>query len=751
MDDGEPTLQDASPDESLKPENIQESRETKQKKFGTFGGVFTPTVLTILGVILFLRVGWVVGNAGLLGAILIILVGFGITLCTALAMSSITTNIRIGTGGAYAVIAQSLGLEVGGAVGIPRYLSQALAVTMYIFGFREGWLYLFPGHSALLVDISVFVLLFFIAYVSADFAIKTQYLIMAIIVGALVSIGMAAGTGSMKYGITEVPLWGDFVGSPDNNFGGSSFWVVFAVFFPATTGIMAGANMSGDLEDPKKSIPSGTLWAIAVSLVIYLLLAIWLALSASTEELVSNYTVAMDKAYWPRAVLAGLLGATFSSALASLVGAARILQAMGEHHIVPGDDWLAELSENAEPRHALYITGTLILLSIMARDLNAIAPLITMFFLVTYAMICGAVLIEQSLDMVSFRPLLRIPIWVSFLGLVGSLISMFIINPTVSLVSLVVTLGFYVYLAGRHLDAPFEDVRSGLFEAFAEWAAQKITVLPEMHERAWKPKVLVPLGEDLEVPGTFNFLRNLTYPNGYLTLAHVTPNWVEGRDNYDFDHRAARFRNEGVFTRTAVIEQEDFTEGALLSLVLSGGFFGPNIVFMELDQMGENDDTVRQIIQKARHFSLGVYLFVPPADWSDGGNSINVWVSDMSPDWKPENLPVSLDLSLLTAHILCQNWDATMRVVCGVKHEKNVETGRRFLENYLRQARFPEAELHVNHGQLDRILTATPRSDLDIMGLPDDFDDFGFMRAMALETNSACLFVKGSGKENALA
>lgn len=162
----------ADVDDRLKPE---EAPISGRKQFGTFGGVFTPTLLTILGVIMYLREGWIIGNAGLIGGLLIIVVGFSITLCTALAMSSITTNIRIGAGGAYAVIAQSLGLEVGGSVGIPRYLSQALAVTMYIFGFREGWLYLFPAHSALLVDVVTFVALYAIAYVSADFAIRVQH------------------------------------------------------------------------------------------------------------------------------------------------------------------------------------------------------------------------------------------------------------------------------------------------------------------------------------------------------------------------------------------------------------------------------------------------------------------------------------------------------------------------------------------------------------------------------------------------
>ncbi|MFB6357174.1 MAG: Na-K-Cl cotransporter [bacterium] len=752
MDSSKATLEEQSPEESLKPEALEETEQEQQNKFGTFGGVFTPTVLTILGVILFLRVGWVVGNAGLLGSILIITVGFLISTCTALAMSSITTNIRIGAGGAYAVIAQSLGLEVGGAVGIPRYLSQALAVTMYIFGFRAGWMYLFPDHPPLLVDICVFILLYGIAYISADFAIKTQYLIMAIIAGSLVSITMAAATGSMEYSITEVPLWGDFVGSPDNDFQGTTFWVVFAVFFPATTGIMAGANMSGDLKEPKRSIPSGTLWAIGVSFVIYVLLAIWLSLSASPTELTHNYTVAMDEAYWPKLVLAGLLGATFSSALASLVGAARILQAMGEHHIVPGDDWLAELSDNAEPRHAMMVTGGLILLSILLRDLNAIAPLITMFFLVTYAMICAAVVIEQGLDMVSFRPTLRVPIWVSMLGLAGSLIAMFIINPTVSLISLAVTVGFYVFLAQRHLEAPFEDVRSGLFRAFAEWSAQKVRELPPAEERAWKPNLLVPLDLDRNLPGSFEFLRDLTYPKGSLKFAGFTHDWSKASREDELNSLAERYRSEGIFTRTALIERESFLDSVILSLILSGGFFGPNILCMDLPEDSSRDEDYSEILNKARYFSMGMYLIGTPEGWSEwSGGGINVWVSDMSPSWDPKDLPVSLDLALLTGYVLKRNWDAQMNLVCGIEDEKNMEVGRRFLENYRKQARFPGSNIHLIPGDFNEALEDAPDVELEIVGFPEDFDDFDFMRGMVEKTGRPCLFVKGTGHENALA
>ncbi|WP_232797845.1 amino acid permease [Salinibacter altiplanensis] len=723
-----------------------------RKQFGTFGGVFTPTVLTILGVIMYLREGWIIGNAGLLGGLLIITVGFAITLCTALAMSSITTNIRIGAGGAYAVIAQSLGLEVGGSVGIPRYLSQALAVTMYIFGFREGWLYLFPGHHALLVDFATFAVLYGIAYVSADFAIRVQYLIMAVIGASLVSIAAAAATGSMQYGLGEIQLWGDFMGSSQSPAEGPSFWVVFAVFFPATTGIMAGANMSGDLEDPKRSIPLGTLAAIGVSFVIYVLLAVWLARSATPAEMTDSYYVMMDKAYWPGAVLAGLLGATFSSALASMVGAGRILQAMGAHQVVPKADWLSYLAPDGEPRHAMMVTGGLILASLLVRDLNAIAPLITMFFLVTYTMICAAVLIEQSLDLVSFRPRLRIPLWVSFLGLAGSLVAMFIISPTISLVALVVTLGFYVVLARRQLDAPFEDVRSGLFVALAEWAAKTVTELPTMQERAWKPNLLVPVERNSDLRGSFLTLQDLTTPQGSVKIVGLSPNGTPEGLNQDLDTLTAAFRERNIFASSTVIDAGGFTEGLRAGMqALRGAFFRPNIVFLRMPASPEREADYRRVIAEADREQMGTLLYAPHPRASLGQRqTINVWIRDRSPDWRISMEIGNLDLALLTGYKLSQNWDAQMRLVTTVPAPDQQDKAQDFLEKLIDLGRFPDSTAVTGTEPFDTYIESAPRADLNIFGLQPE-PDFDTVHRLVGQTDSTCMFVRDSGRESALA
>jgi amino acid permease len=191
--------------------------DNNKKYLGTFEGVFTPTILTILGVIMYLRLGWIVGNAGLIGSILIIIFAHVITICTTLSMSSILTNIKIGAGGAYAIISRSLGLEVGGAIGIPLYLSQAISVAFYITGFSELLtIFNFPI-SQKFVSIITWLILSIVSILSTKLAFRIQYFILAFVFLSIVSFLLGHPTNDS--GIT---IWGSFQEA--------GFWDTFAVF-----------------------------------------------------------------------------------------------------------------------------------------------------------------------------------------------------------------------------------------------------------------------------------------------------------------------------------------------------------------------------------------------------------------------------------------------------------------------------------------------------------------------------------------
>lgn len=723
-------------------------------KFGTFGGVFTPSILTILGVIMYLRLPWVVGNAGLLGGWLIMAVAVGITTATGLSLSSIATNTRLEAGGPYAIIARSLGLEVGGSVGVPLYLSQALAVAMYIFGFREGWNWVFPHHDALLVDLGMFGAIFALALLSTKLAFMIQYVVIVIIVASLVLI---FGNTSVWSSGHPIQWWGSFPGSPENDFSGTSFWAVFAVFFPAATGVMAGANMSGELRNPRRSIPAGTLSAIAISTVIYFALAIWATRAGTPDELSKSYTIMIDRSLWGPGVLAGLLGATFSSALSSLIGAPRIMMALGKDRLIPAGDWLSATSKGGEPRRAMFVTGAIVVLALLLRDLNVIAPLITMFFLITYAVINLVMLIESSLGLVSFRPTLKLPRVVPLLGAAGCTFAMFIVNPTFSLVAWGVVLAIYIWILKRGVDRPKDDVRSGLFVAFAEWAAGRVTALNMETARGWKPNLLVPVADPSELRGEFRLLQQVVKPEGSIKLLGLATEETVQDVTPRITKLGEQFRSRSVFTTWSVIDSAGFTEGIVTGLqALRSAFFRPNLVMLTLSHDVGKDVELSSVIKEAKRLKIGLALIGMHSKAGTGREHVvNLWVRPPMAD-----IPVSeamllgnQNLAVLLAYRLTRAWNAQLNVICVVDDEADTEPAAAYVDHLRELCRLPEsAETLVMVGQLFDCLAKAPQSDMDLLGLPkDSAQQVDFVREAIEASRSSCIFTQDSGNESALA
>ena len=726
--------------------------QSSRKKYGTFSGVFTPTLLTILGVILYLREGTVVGNAGLIGGWLIITIAFAISACTALSLSSITTNIRIGGGGAYSVISQSLGLEVGGGIGIPFYLSQGLATAMYVIGFREGWRLIFPAHPAIYVDFAVFLVLFIICFISTSLAFKIQYLILVIIAVSLVAIFGSVYYGDFQYSPT---YWGDFPGFPENNFQDTNFWFVFAVFFPAATGIMAGANMSGDLKNARKSVPVGTLAAIGVSYVIYMLVALWLSMVASPKELVENYTIVIERSAFPPAVIAGLLGATFSSGLSCLVGAPRILQALAEHGVTfAGKTWLEKKTDAGEPRNALWLTGIIVCLALLVRELTAVAAMITMFLLLTYAVINSVVLIKQSLGLVSFRPTLKIPKIIPLIGMLGCLIGMFIINPIFSGVAIIAAGVLYYLIRRKQIDSPFGDVRSGLMISIAEFFARRMAQLAKEKGRSWKPNLLIPVEDAKNFRGKFRLIYDIAYPKGSVHLVGLAENPEESELETELPKLIKSLEAEDIFAYSTLVTMKDFTADLITSMqAMSGSFLRPNILFLPLQQLNGklNETDCGEIIKNAEKSGLGVILFAEHRQTRLGHKyKINVWVRDQSPNWDVVQGISSINLSALLAYQIQQNWAGAITVMTAINNSEHIEMAEDYLTDLIEYARLPNSEVDVCDGDFESCIENSPRADLNIFGLGDEVN-FDFIRQMVEKTESTCIFVKDSGEEDVLA
>jgi len=481
---------------------------------GTFGGVYTPSVLTILGVIMYLRFGWVVANVGWGGALIVVTLATSITLLTGLSISAIATDRVVRVGGAYYIISRSLGLETGGAVGVPLYFAQAISVALYTIGFVESLTHNFPilEPYRLWLSIGTTIAVTLVAATSASLAIKTQYFIMAAIVFSLVSFGLGSPVGT-----PDVGVWGV------DGATGEPFWVVFAVFFPAVTGIMAGVNMSGDLEDPSKSIPVGTLGAIATGYVIYMVLPLILSGRADAETLLTNPLVMRDVAVWGDAILLGIWGATLSSALGSVLGAPRVLQALARDGILPR--FLRPLGKGSgpddEPRLGTMVTLGVAIAAVCVGDLNKIAPVLTMFFLTTYMVLNVAAAIEGFLQSPSFRPTFRVPWVLSALGALGCLGVMLSIDPVAAIVAAIFVLLLYLWLERREMRSAWGDVRRGLWMELVRTGIFHLN--GKLDPKNWRPHVLVFSGAPMRRWPLIELASLLTHNRGLVTVSSVLP------------------------------------------------------------------------------------------------------------------------------------------------------------------------------------------------------------------------------------
>lgn len=485
---------------------------------GTFGGVFTPSILTILGVIMYLRFGWVVGQVGLPQTMLIVTIATSITFLTALSISAIATDKVIRAGGAYYMISRSLGIETGGAVGIPLYFAQALSVALYTIGFAESVKNVFPGVSIVLVAFITTILVTALALISADFAIKAQYVIMAAIALSLFAL-------IFGHDVTPIPSDAASVDIPR-----VGFWAVFAVFFPAVTGIMSGVNMSGDLKDPIKSIPRGTIAAVVVGYIIYMLIPFLLVARTPTasqallnpNELVMK-RIALGGQYMIDSIVLGVWGATLSSAIGSILGAPRILQALARDNILPKSlRWLGKGNgPSDDPRLGTMFTLGIVLAVVMLGSLDAIAPVLSMFFLTTYLVLNVAAGLEGFLQSPSFRPTFKVHWSLSLLGALGCIGVMFLINPVATIAALVIVGLIYFWLERRQIESTWGDVRQGIWMTVVRTALLNIERNPD--PKNWRPHLLVLSGTPTKRWHLIEFARSFTHNRGLITVANILP------------------------------------------------------------------------------------------------------------------------------------------------------------------------------------------------------------------------------------
>ncbi len=701
---------------------MPDQRTAQAGRFGTFGGVFTPCTLTILGVIMFLRFGQVVGNAGVWAAVGIVLLSKTITSLTAFSVSAIATNTKVKGGGAYFMISRSLGVEFGGSIGIVFFFAQAISVAMYVIGFTEAFVATYPSMApnaqalASTVNLGVFTCVF----IGAGWTIKLQYGILAVLLSAIVSFvigGLTHFDGAM------------LAKNMGTGFGtGHSFFTMFALFFPAATGIMAGANMSGDLKDPAKSIPTGTLGAILFTGAVYIGMAFLLAGSSDRTVLQTNNMVVRELSAMPVMITAGIFAATLSSAIGSMMGAPRILQALARDRIFKRLTFFSTgAGVSNEPRRAVVATFVIAQLGILVGELDLIAPIITMFFMVTYGYLNLATFYESYTRNPSYRPTFRYTHWT--LALVAALACaavMFLIAPLWALVSVVLMAVLHWSISRRQISATWGDVRSG---AAFERARKELQRLEDnrYHPKNWRPSILAFSGSAGARTQMAVFGNWLCAGRGILSLGQVITgevgDLVERRQGQE---RALRkfIRDEELEAFPAVVVSQDRHTGIEALVQCHGlGALRPNTVLAGWSSDPEQAEDYLTSLRRIRLLGKSILLLSAKESSEDPRSvptgTVDVW-------WRgKDNGP----LMVLLAHMLVQNnaWRGRrVRLLRVVNSPAAREETERHLKGLLATARIRAVvEVIVSDEPMQAIHTTSAQAAIVFLGfaVPDEGQD----------------------------
>ena len=620
-------------------------------RLGTFLGVFTPSILTILGVVLFLRTGWVVGHVGLVPALTIVVIAHLITAATALSVSAVATNMHVRTGGAYYMISRSLGLEIGAAIGVPLFLAQTFSVALYAFGLAEALRIFWPDIPMQATAAVTVVVVAALSASGAELALKLQLPIMVAIGLALVSLAAGVAADPRE----TLALW-------EGVENGVPFWAVFAVFFPAVTGLMAGVSLSGDLEDPARSIPRGTLAAVATGFVVYMAVVMGLAVAAEPEALAADALIWFSTAKVSWLVLAGLFGAIFSSAVGSILGAPRTLQALIEDGVVPGSQraWLRSWRGIDLP---LVLSAATALGAIALGDLNAVAPVLTMFFLTTYGVINLVAGLERLSGAPFYRPSVNVPWFVSLAGAAGCVWVMFLIHPLAAVVAILLELGVYLGIRRRALTAAWGDLRYGALMSLARATLLRLRELP-VDPRNWRPHILVFAADPDKEIDLIRFSSWLNQKRGILTVCQLEI----GRLGDHPDGHAEKARQidrrlaeAGIVAFSEVDVATDFRDG-VLSIAQANGIAGltSNTVMLgwaeDLERMTANISLVEKLSTLGKST---IVCRIAPRRWATRLRRIDVW-------WG--GLQSNGDMLLLFAHLVSVNreWAGARIVVKSV-------------------------------------------------------------------------------------
>lgn len=625
--------------------------------FGTTP-VFLTAISTVLGAVMFLRFGYAVGEVGFLGTLLIILVGHLVTIPTAMALAEIATNQKVEGGGEYFIISRSFGVNIGASIGIALYLSQAISVAFYIIAFAESFEAIKPWvlsefgyelYDNRLFSIPALLLLIGLMITKgADLGMKALYVVVAILFVSLVMFFLGTTDYSNTFDSTQL------FANIDSDKG---FFFVFAIIFPAFTGVTAGVGLSGDLKDPKKSIPLGTLAATIVGMIIYVFIALKLAYFASPDDLINDQLIMSKIAYWGPIIPIGLAAATISSALGSFMVAPRTLQAIGGDNVFPRESvnkWVSKgTPKNNEPRNATILTSVIAIVFVCMGDVNAVAEVISMFFMVTYGSLCLISFMQHFAADPSYRPSFKSKWYLSLLGAVLCVYLMFKINTMYAVASILLMVGIYFYITYRN---ETQQGMASIFQGVIQQFNRRLQVFlqkseKESNDENWRPAVLCLSKDSFERFSAFELMKWISDSYGFGNFIHFEREYFSKQSKKIADEKLSKLiklagvSKSNVFLETLISPSNT---AAIVQAIQQPGISGRSNNMMLFEYKKGTTEWLSDIIDNYSLISSANYDLCILAS-SDKGfgykNEIHIWIR--KEDFDNANLMILMSYIIL--------------------------------------------------------------------------------------------------------
>ncbi len=692
----------------------------RARKFGAFAGVFTPSILTILGVIMYLRLPSIVGQAGLWATIGIITVAHVISICTGLSVASIATDKKVEAGGTYYMLSRSLGLPIGGTLGLALFVGLSFSVSLYVIGFSESFLG-FWGLGADVDSIRVtgtvtLAAVATITLISTALALKAQFYILAAIALSLLSI--LFGRHDM---VPAEPLLEPLASA-------APFIVLFGIFFPAVTGFEAGVSMSGDLKDPKRDIPRGTITAIVVGFVVYVALAAFFSFTVDSDALTSNPNVLTDMALFAPFVVAGIWGATISSALGSILGAPRILQATATDRITPAFFGRGYGVSN-EPRNALIATVLIAEAGILIGELDVIARVVSMFFITTYGFLNLSCAIEKWASP-DFRPDFSVPAWVSVLGSLACFVVMIQLD-LIAMVAATVVLGVvYLALTRRQLRLASGDTWEGVWSSLVRTGLHRLD-RRGVHARNWRPNLIVFATDEAPSEPLADVGHWLAYRRGIVSTFEFHADGRPGSRAISLSDTTEVEAGDPVGTFRKRMECQDVYEGMeMVSRYYGFSGIDPNAALLAWPGPETDLDRFVRVLDTLGHADLNILLLDhdPSVGFGDF-RRVDIWLENTGRN--PE-----LAIALIRYLAAADAWRAASLRFLAVNRGESSMTGllkkgvADFIDLHRVEGVVQVVSMRAGESLSDLVRRESTGADLTLIGIPETLrlEDSSFAR-----------------------